>query len=112
MKRRRHFVANTAVRSDLIVVSTPSLAFFTSFVEAHEPVGVQALGAELAVQAFDEGVVRGFAGPTEVECHVVQEGPEIELPADELGAVVETDRLWIANLMSGLIERGDDVGAA
>jgi hypothetical protein len=37
-----------------IQVSTPSLAFLPRLVEAEEPVGIQALGAELAVQALDE----------------------------------------------------------
>jgi len=67
MKRRRHEIADRAVRSDLVVALTPSLAFSARFVEAEEPVHVQTFSAELAVQAFDEGVVRRLAGPTEVE---------------------------------------------
>jgi hypothetical protein len=63
MKRRRHFVADRAVRSDLVVVSTPSLAFLLRLVEAEEPARVQALGAELAVRALDECAVRRLAGP-------------------------------------------------
>ena len=61
MKRRRHLVADRAVRAHLVVVSTPSLAFSPCLVEAQEPVGVQALRPEFAVQAFDEGIVRRFA---------------------------------------------------
>jgi hypothetical protein len=45
-----------------IQVSTPSLAFLPRLVEAEEPARVQALGAELAVQAFDEGVIRHDCG--------------------------------------------------
>src|SRR5579863_205154 len=112
MKRRRHVVADRAVRSDLIVVSTPSLAFSPRFVEAQEPVGIAAFGAELAVQAFDESVVGWLAGSAEVERHIVQEGPEVELPADELGTVIETNGLGIANLVHCLLKRGDDIGTA
>src|ERR1700741_5276838 len=112
MKRRRHFVANGAVWTDLVVVSTPSLAFPPRFVEAHETMRVEALGAELAVQALDEGIVGRVAGPAEVARHVVQEGPKVELLADDLGTVVETDGLGIAGLLRGVIEGGDDIGAA
>ena len=65
MKRRRHLVADGAVWTHLVVVSTPSLAFSPCFVEAQEPVGVQAFGAELAVQIVDVGIVHWFAGPAE-----------------------------------------------
>src|SRR5579864_5170548 len=112
MKRRRHEIADRAVRSDLVVVSTPSLAFSARFVEAEEPVHVQTLSAELAVQAFDEGIVRRLTGSAEVERHVVHEGPEVELSADELRPVVEPNRLRIAvaharlrNLLDPLAER-------
>jgi hypothetical protein len=42
MKRRRHLVADRTVRTDLIVIPKPNLAFLPCFVEAEEPVGVQA----------------------------------------------------------------------
>src|ERR1700687_2443855 len=90
-------VADRAVRSHLVVVSTPSLAFSPCLVEAEEPVGVQALGSELAVQGLDEGVVRGLSGSAEVERHVVHEGPQIELLADELGAIVESNGLRVSD---------------
>ena len=51
MKQCRHLVADRAMRPDRVVVSTPSLAFSACLVEAQEPVGVQAFGSELAVQA-------------------------------------------------------------
>jgi hypothetical protein len=57
MKRRRDFVVDRAVRAYLVLVSMPSLAFFARLAEGHEAAGVEALGAELAVQAFDESVI-------------------------------------------------------
>jgi len=36
-------------------------------VKAHEPVGVQALGPELAIEGFDEAVVRRLARPGKVQ---------------------------------------------
>ena len=56
------------MRTNLVVVSTPSLAFCARLVEAQEPVCVQAFDPELAVEGFDEGVVGWFARPEEVEC--------------------------------------------
>src|SRR5258708_27913918 len=75
------------------MISTPSLAFSPRLVEAEEPVGMEALGAELAVQRLDEGVGGRFARATEVECDIAHEGPEIELLADELRPTIETDGL-------------------
>ena len=112
MKLYRRFVADRAVWAHLIVVSTPSLAFSTCFVEAQEPVGVQAFGSELAVERLDEGVVSRFAWPTEVERNALQIGPQVELPADELRAVVDTDRLGIAELGRAAFQRLDDMTPA
>jgi len=75
MKRRRHLVADCAVRAHLVVVSTPSLAFSPRLVEAEEPVGVQAFRSELAVQAFDERIIRWLAGTAEVEGNAAHERP-------------------------------------
>src|SRR5262249_36756368 len=112
MKRHRHLVANRTVWSNLIVVSTPSLAFSLSLVETEEPVRVQTLAAELAVEALDEGVVRRLARSAEVESDVMHEGPQVELLADELRSVVEPDCFWIANFGSSTIEHGNDVTGA
>ena len=96
MKLYRRFVADGTVWSYLVVVSTPSLAFFPCLVEAHEPVGVQALGPELAVERLDEGVVGRFAWPAEVERDAFDVRPEIEFLADELRSVVHADGLRIS----------------
>ena len=96
MRFYRRFAADRTVWTHLIVVSTPSLAFSSCFVEAEEPVCVQTLDSELAVQKFDEGIVGRLARTTEVERHTLQEHPQIELLAYELGAIVQSDRLEIA----------------
>src|SRR5438105_15406109 len=78
MKHCWHLVADRAVRSHLVVVSTPSLAFSACLVEAEEPIGVQALSSKLAVQAFDECIVGRLAGPAEVESDAVLVSPAVE----------------------------------
>src|SRR5579872_500925 len=112
MQLGRHFVADRAVWSNLIVVSTPSFAFSLCLVEAQEPGGVQALGSDLAIEGFDEGIVRWLARPTEVERHILHEGPKIEFLADKFGSVVDPDRLRIARTRRGALERLDDIATA
>jgi hypothetical protein len=53
---------------------------------------VQALRPEASVERPDEGVVRRFAWPREGECDALRVGPEIEVPSDELGALIDADR--------------------
>jgi hypothetical protein len=62
-QRYRSFIADRAVWSDFIIVLEPIFHFSTCVVKAHEPVGVQTFGSELAIEAFNEGVVSWFAWP-------------------------------------------------
>ena len=74
-QRYLRFVADRAMRSYLVVVSTPSLAFADRVIEAHEPMGAQAFRPELAVEAFDERIVGRPPRPREVERHTLHVGP-------------------------------------
>src|SRR4029077_11672473 len=108
-KLHRRLVADRAMRTNLIVVSTPSLAFCARLVEAQEPVCVQPCDQELAVEGFDEGVVGWLAWPAEVECHAFRIRPEIELLTDELGATVGADSSGIAELCRAVFKRLEDI---
>jgi hypothetical protein len=68
------------VRSLLVIVSTPSLAFSSRIVEAHEPMRVQTFGSEFAVERLDEGVVSRLARSGEVERDAALISPEVEAP--------------------------------
>lgn len=83
---------------ELVIVSTPILHLRSSIVEAHEPVGVQALRLELAVETFDVAVVCRLSRPGEVEDDTPVIGPEIKISRDEFAAVVDPDGGRIANL--------------
>jgi len=72
-------------------------------------VRVQALRPELAVEAFDEGVVGRLAGPAEVEHDVFLVGPKVEVTGDELAALVDPDGLWVAHLPANAFERLNDI---
>jgi len=68
---------------ELVIVSTPILHLRTRVVKAHEPVGVQALGAELAIETLDVAVVGRLARPREVEHDALVIGPEIKVSGYE-----------------------------
>ena len=80
------------MRALLIVVSAPILQFFPGVFKAHEPVSVQALGPEPAIERFDKRIVRWLSRPGEVQRHAVGIGPEVEIARDELRSLVDTDR--------------------
>ncbi len=73
---------------------------------------VQAFGPELGVERFDEGIVRRFTRPREVECDTFLVGPEVKVAGDELAALINADRLWITNLMTDPFKGLYDVLAA
>jgi hypothetical protein len=60
-QRYRRLIASGTVRSDFIIVLKPSFHFSACVVKAHEPVGVHAFRSELAVEAFNKGIVSWFA---------------------------------------------------
>lgn len=71
--------------------------------------GVQAFSPEAAVEGLYEGVVGRIARPGEVERNALRVGPEIEVAAYELAALIDPDRLRIACLGTDPLQRGDDV---
>ena len=75
----RCFLAQRAVRPDLVAVSTPSLQFRPHVVKAHEPVRVQARPAQLAVEGLGEGLVGRFPGARDVERYCCLIGPEVRI---------------------------------
>lgn len=53
---------------------------------------VQALAPEATVECLDERVVGGLSRPGEVQRHPLRIGPQVKVTADELRALVDTDR--------------------
>jgi len=85
------------VWSDLVGVAAPGLDLGLSVVEAEEPVVVQALIAELAVEALNVAVLDGFAGSDDVDLHAGLVGPGVQRLAGELRPVVADDELGSAS---------------
>jgi len=70
---------------------------------------VQALGPKTTVEGFDVFIVRRLPGPAEVKRYALGVGPKVEVPGDELRALVDPDRLGIADLRAHLFQRSNDV---
>ena len=56
-------VSDRPVRSVLVAVSTPILQLLAAIRKAHEPMGIQTFGPQLAVECPDEPFVRWLSGP-------------------------------------------------
>src|SRR4029079_11131491 len=83
-QRCRGSVADRAMGSYLVIVSTPTLKLFPGVRQRQEPMRVQALRAQSAVERLDEGIVRRLAGSREVEHDLVLIGPQIQVARHEL----------------------------
>lgn len=70
---------------------------------------VKSLDPEASVEGFDVSIVLRLAGSGEVKRRAFGLGPQIEVPADDLGAVVDPNRLRIANDGAGRLEGLDDI---
>jgi hypothetical protein len=77
-----------AVRPYSVVVESPCLDRVAGIAEIGEPVLVQTLVSELAVEAFDEAVLDRLARANEAELDASPVGPGIHRAAHELRAVV------------------------
>ena len=73
-----------AVWTLLILLPAPRLDDAPGFLDAAEPVLVEALGSQLPVEGLDDPVVGGFAGTAEVELHPLPMDPLVHSMAGEL----------------------------
>ncbi len=77
MKFHGRFVANRAVRMDLVIVSTRTLAPLSRLLDFPKPVRVQTSGSELAVQAFNERIVGWLPKPREIKGGTADKRPKV-----------------------------------
>src|SRR5688572_7347206 len=59
------------MRSDLVIVSTPVLQFLLGVIQRQEPMCVQALGPEPAIECLDERIVRRLARREQISMRIV-----------------------------------------
>ena len=65
---------------------------------------VQTLCPELAIVAFDEGVVCWLDRSREVQNDILLIGPQIQIARGKLRSLIDTDRFWIARFLTYLFE--------
>jgi hypothetical protein len=97
-------VADRTVWPHLVVITAPCRNDGFGMIERREPLLVEALVAELAVEAFDVRVLRRLARLGKREGDAVRVRPLVERPPGELGTLVGTDRGWIAAESTDRIE--------
>lgn len=100
------------MRPHLVVVDSPARNLNARLLQALEPVLVEALIAELAVEAFDVGVLRGLARLVEDVAHALGLGPGHEGSAGELRPLVGSHRLRVAPEARHLVQHSHNVIAA
>src|SRR5512139_3352955 len=100
---------DAAVRAHLVVVATPVGDGLAGLLQRLEPVLVEALVAELAVEALDVAVLHGFARLDEQMPDVMLDRPGDESPAGELRPVVGSYRGRVAPEDRGAVEQSSDV---
>ena len=92
------------MRTHLVVVLAPDGDDRSRMLKRDEPVFVQALVPELAVEALHIGVLRGFPRLREHQRHAVGSRPLVKRPAGELGPLIGPDRLGIAAEAAGRVQ--------
>src|SRR5712664_2752527 len=91
LELRGGHVAERAVRPNRIVVQAPGFDDLARLSQAEEPVLVETLVAEPAVEALDVGILVWLAGLDEVQPDALRVGPRIERAAGELGPIVRDE---------------------
>ena len=98
-----------AVGPDFVVVLPPFSNALPGLGQTQEPLLVQALVPELAVETLDVAVLHGPAWLRQDVPHAVCAGPGHEGPAGELRTVVRSHGQWVASEGGRLVEQACDV---
>ena len=88
---------DASVRSHFVVIEPPSLDLFARLVQILEPVLLQTLIAEAAIQALDVAVLHGPPWLDQDVSNTVSLSPADEGPAAELWSVVCPDSRRVAS---------------
>lgn len=112
-QRARDVVADGAIGSAVVVVSVPIFQAFGRVGRVHGPVDVKTFGPQLgSLNASIKPLPVGLPGREKLGGGLPGIGPQVEVAADELAAVVDPDRPWIADLPADSLGRLNHVFAA
>jgi len=90
-------VAQSSVRTTLVIVLAPSFDLALGVVKGKEPIGIQTLVAEPSVEGFNQGIVGWFSRTAEVKRDLMQVGPLVERTRHELGAIVRGEAVMVGD---------------
>ena len=88
------------MRSDVVVVLSPLINFIASFVQTSKPMLIQAFVPELAVQAFNKGVLCRLAWLDKSKRDAGFLAPEEHSFAGELSSIVANDLLGLPSFLT------------
>ena len=97
------------MRPEVVVELSPALDHGAGFAKVPEPLPVEALVSQLAIEALHEPVVPGLARRDEARAHVHVPKPLHDPGRGELGPLVGADELGFAVKAHQARERQDDV---
>jgi len=72
-------------------------------------VRIQALGPEATVESFDERIIGGFARARKIQSDALRIGPKVHVARDELRALIDADRLRVADLRACALQRPHNI---
>lgn len=75
----------------MVVIVLPFERFLADLAERFTDIGVQEFAPDAAIEAFNVGVLRGLAGLNAGQCDLALFAPGLQLMADELRTVIDTD---------------------
>jgi len=101
---RRSF-SQRSVRTTLIVFPSPAFDDLPCLRQGGEPVYIQTLGPQRAVERLHVRVIRGLPRPREVDAHLVVIGPQIHDLTGELRSVIAEQELGNPALLPNAIQR-------
>lgn len=104
----RRQIAQGRVRTKVVVLSAPRFDLLPSVLERQEPMGVETLVPERAVERLDERVVGRTTRAREVERDPLLVGPPVKSSTAELTAVIRPYTFGDAMTGRELLQDGDD----
>ena len=78
-QRNRASLPDRPMRAFFVVVPAPILHFFLRVRKVHEPMRIQTLRTEAAVEGLDEGIVGRLSRAREVKRDTMLVGPQIQI---------------------------------
>jgi len=95
----------------VLIILPPRFDLIPGIGQGQQPILVQTLSSESAVERLDERIIGGLAGPAEVQFNLVEAGPLIHGLRNELTTVIDLNCPRSASALEQATRHGDNVVA-